>query len=77
MLADLFSLNSLIHFLADKVLDKSLGLQIQFRVLDHLAPLVMLGMQERIKRRRRTANWFDHLPSPTLSLRRAYPCLPI
>ena len=45
----------------------SLWLQIQFRVLDHLTPLVMLGTQECLERRRRTANWFDHLLEKNLT----------
>lgn len=45
----------------------SLWLQIQFRVLDHLTPLVMLGTQECLERRRRTANRFDHLLEKNLT----------
>src|SRR5215218_4537275 len=45
----------------------SLWLQIQFRVLDNLTPLVMLSPQECVERRRRIANWFDHLLEKNLT----------
>ncbi len=44
-----------------ELFEQTLRLQIQFRVLDHLTLLVMLGVQERIEGRRRTANRFNHL----------------